>query len=136
MSEIRFIDTTLRDGQQSLWALGMRAGVDAASSREDGWSRVRLDRLLCAQHSDPQIGARPRGKCAALAEHGLKAGETYKTAFDGRLLHGVRCCPARHSQVVTHAGGRLRCNSYKKVRSLERLRRTEAGVSGFTRAGI
>ena len=23
MSEIRFIDTTLRDGQQSLWALGM-----------------------------------------------------------------------------------------------------------------
>ena len=24
MSEIRFIDTTLRDGQQSLWALGMR----------------------------------------------------------------------------------------------------------------
>ena len=26
MSEIRFIDTTLRDGQQSLWALGMRTG--------------------------------------------------------------------------------------------------------------
>ena len=24
MSEIRFIDTTLRDGQQSLWALGMK----------------------------------------------------------------------------------------------------------------
>lgn len=27
MSEIRFIDTTLRDGQQSLWALGMRTGA-------------------------------------------------------------------------------------------------------------
>ncbi|HEX9144994.1 MAG TPA: biotin carboxyl carrier protein [Candidatus Binatia bacterium] len=26
MSEIHFIDTTLRDGQQSLWALGMRTG--------------------------------------------------------------------------------------------------------------
>ena len=27
MSEIRFIDTTLRDGSQSLWALGMRTGA-------------------------------------------------------------------------------------------------------------
>ena len=27
VSEIRFIDTTLRDGQQSLWALGMRTGA-------------------------------------------------------------------------------------------------------------
>ena len=27
MSEIRFIDTTLRDGQQSLWALGMKTGA-------------------------------------------------------------------------------------------------------------
>lgn len=27
MPEIRFIDTTLRDGQQSLWALGMKIGT-------------------------------------------------------------------------------------------------------------
>ena len=27
MPEIRFIDTTLRDGQQSLWALGMKTGA-------------------------------------------------------------------------------------------------------------
>lgn len=27
MDEIRFVDTTLRDGQQSLWALNMRAGM-------------------------------------------------------------------------------------------------------------
>ncbi len=27
MNEIRFVDTTLRDGQQSLWALGMRTGA-------------------------------------------------------------------------------------------------------------
>src|SRR6266496_6384788 len=27
MSEVHFIDTTLRDGQQSLWALGMRTGT-------------------------------------------------------------------------------------------------------------
>lgn len=27
MSEIHFIDTTLRDGQQSLWALGMKTGA-------------------------------------------------------------------------------------------------------------
>ena len=27
MSEIHFVDTTLRDGQQSLWALGMKTGA-------------------------------------------------------------------------------------------------------------
>ena len=27
MTEIRFVDTTLRDGQQSLWALRMRTGM-------------------------------------------------------------------------------------------------------------
>src|SRR5499426_3084067 len=27
MSEIHFVDTTLRDGQQSLWALGMKTGT-------------------------------------------------------------------------------------------------------------
>lgn len=27
MEEIRFVDTTIRDGQQSLWALGMRTGM-------------------------------------------------------------------------------------------------------------
>jgi isopropylmalate/homocitrate/citramalate synthase len=27
MSEVRFVDTTLRDGQQSLWAMGMRTGA-------------------------------------------------------------------------------------------------------------
>ncbi len=27
MSEIHFIDTTVRDGPQSLWALGMRTGM-------------------------------------------------------------------------------------------------------------
>jgi len=36
MSEIRFVDTTLRDGQQSLWALGMRtAGMLAIAERMD-----------------------------------------------------------------------------------------------------
>ncbi|MBI4527901.1 MAG: biotin carboxyl carrier protein [Deltaproteobacteria bacterium] len=30
MSEIQFVDTTLRDGQQSLWALGMRTGAMVA----------------------------------------------------------------------------------------------------------
>jgi oxaloacetate decarboxylase alpha subunit len=27
MSEIHFVDTTLRDGQQSLWELGMKNGA-------------------------------------------------------------------------------------------------------------
>lgn len=68
MDEIRFVDTTLRDGQQSLWAFGMRtgmmvpiarnmerAGFDAIEFgtpvelvkcvrelREDPWERLRL----------------------------------------------------------------------------------------------
>ena len=27
MKEVRFVDTTLRDGQQSLWAYNMRTGM-------------------------------------------------------------------------------------------------------------
>src|SRR5437762_13746501 len=27
MNDVRFVDTTLRDGQQSLWAYGMRTGM-------------------------------------------------------------------------------------------------------------
>lgn len=68
MKEIRFVDTTLRDGQQSLWAYGMRTGmilpiaehIDSAGFeaielggpvelpkcvrelREDPWERYRL----------------------------------------------------------------------------------------------
>jgi oxaloacetate decarboxylase alpha subunit len=34
MREIRFIDTTLRDGQLSLWALGMRTGAMLAIARQ------------------------------------------------------------------------------------------------------
>ena len=34
MSEIRFIDTTLRDGHLSLWALGMRIGHMLGAARQ------------------------------------------------------------------------------------------------------
>ncbi|MFQ5684876.1 MAG: biotin carboxyl carrier protein [Candidatus Binatia bacterium] len=34
MGEIRFVDTTLRDGQQSLWALGMRTGAMLAIAKQ------------------------------------------------------------------------------------------------------
>ncbi len=30
--DVRFIDTTFRDGSQSLWALGMRAGMIEANA--------------------------------------------------------------------------------------------------------
>ena len=33
MSEISFIDTTLRDGQQSLWALGMKTDAMLGARR-------------------------------------------------------------------------------------------------------
>jgi len=34
MSEVRFVDTTLRDGQQSLWAMGMRTGAMLAIAEQ------------------------------------------------------------------------------------------------------
>ncbi len=34
MSEVHFVDTTLRDGQQSLWALGMRTGAMLAIAEQ------------------------------------------------------------------------------------------------------
>ena len=35
MEEIRFVDTTVRDGQQSLWALAMRTGMIRAAPAID-----------------------------------------------------------------------------------------------------
>ena len=55
--EVRFIDTTFRDGAQSLWAGGIRTGMMAAVA--ENMDRAGFDPLL------PRInfqadGARPR----------------------------------------------------------------------------
>jgi oxaloacetate decarboxylase (Na+ extruding) subunit alpha len=45
MSEVRFVDTTLRDGQQSLWALNMRTGMMlpiAAEMDRAGFDAIEL----------------------------------------------------------------------------------------------
>ena len=45
MTEVRFVDTTLRDGQQSLWAYNMRTGmmVPVADQIDDaGFEAVEL----------------------------------------------------------------------------------------------
>lgn len=46
MPDIHFIDTTLRDGQQSLWALGMKTGGRGA----DGPHRFRVDGIFRLDH--------------------------------------------------------------------------------------
>ena len=45
MTDVRFVDTTLRDGQQSLWAYGMRTGMIvpvAAQMDEAGFEAIEL----------------------------------------------------------------------------------------------
>jgi len=45
MTDVRFVDTTLRDGQQSLWAYGMRTGMMvpvAAQMDEAGFEAIEL----------------------------------------------------------------------------------------------
>src|SRR5918995_3952419 len=45
MKQVRFVDTTLRDGQQSLWAYGMRTGmiVPIAKHMDDaGFEAIEL----------------------------------------------------------------------------------------------
>ena len=44
MNEIRFVDTTLRDGQQSLWALGMKTEAMLAVAE-------RMDRCASSRWS-------------------------------------------------------------------------------------
>ena len=56
MNDISFVDTTLRDGQQSLWALGMKTDGHARRRRSDGPGRLRVFGVLQLQH-DQEIRA-------------------------------------------------------------------------------
>ncbi|MBI4522903.1 MAG: biotin carboxyl carrier protein [Deltaproteobacteria bacterium] len=82
MSQVHFIDTTLRDGQQSLWALGMRTGVMLAVAEQMdqcGFEGIEfvvnamLKKYVREQKEDPldwfRLGAK-RFKKTRLVYHG------------------------------------------------------------------
>ena len=46
MDEVRIVDTTLRDGDISLWAYGMTTGMMLPALRHLDEARLRLDGIL------------------------------------------------------------------------------------------
>lgn len=97
MSEIHFVDTTLRDGQQSLWALGMRTGAMlpiAAQMDRVGFESmeffvsVMIKKYVREHKENPWIWLRKGTKCfnrTRLRNHGGMHGSG---AFE-KLPHAV-----------------------------------------------
>jgi oxaloacetate decarboxylase (Na+ extruding) subunit alpha len=97
MSEIHFVDTTLRDGQQSLWALGMRTGTMlpiAAQMDRVGFESmeffvsVMIKKYVREHKENPWIWLREgtkRFNCTRLRNHGGMHGSG---AFE-KLPHSV-----------------------------------------------
>jgi len=94
MDEIRFVDTTLRDGQQSLWAFGMRTGMMLAIATEmdrAGFAAIELgtpvELVKCVRElrEDPwerhRLLARKIRETPLRAIHGTRSGfEIYPRA--------------------------------------------------------
>ena len=49
MNDISFVDTTLRDGQQSLWALGMKTDAMLGAAEQMDRHRLRVVGVLRLQ---------------------------------------------------------------------------------------
>lgn len=68
MNEIHIVDTTLRDGQLSLWALGMRTGVMLAIA-EQTYHTLRLPPLFTHYHRWRRKFKEERNRlCSALGD--------------------------------------------------------------------
>ena len=50
MREIRFVDTTLRDGHASLWAEGMRTGMMVAVAEDLDRAGLRAAEVIATSH--------------------------------------------------------------------------------------
>ncbi|MSP97537.1 MAG: hypothetical protein EXR29_10020 [Betaproteobacteria bacterium] len=109
MDAIRFVDTTLRDGQMSLWALGMRTGMMLPALRhmdEAGFEgveffvpSVQIGKMIRELHEDPwqwlRLGSERIHKTPLRMTGGYRSALTKIPTAAGKLLiravigHGV-----------------------------------------------
>jgi oxaloacetate decarboxylase alpha subunit len=85
MADIRFVDTTLRDGQQSLWAYGMRTGMMlpvAARMDQAGFEAIELGTPIELTKCVRELREDPWER------HRLVVGQVKKTPL--RAIHGTR----------------------------------------------
>ncbi len=85
MKEIRFVDTTLRDGQQSLWAYGMRTGMMlpvAAQMDHAGFEAIELGTPVELVKCVRELRENPWER------HRLLVKQIQKTPL--RMIHGTR----------------------------------------------
>src|SRR5437870_1873561 len=85
MSDVRFVDTTLRDGQQSLWAYGMRTGMMlpvAAQLDQAGFEAIELGGPVELNKCVRELRENPWDR------YRLLVAQIRKTPL--RLIHGTR----------------------------------------------
>ena len=122
MKQIKFVDTTVRDGSLSLWALGMRTGAMLAIAEQ-------MDQ--CGFESMEFFGF--AGYIKYVKEHkenpwdwmGLRGQEVspHAAALPRRAGFGIRENPALGALTDDRARGRARHYADALIRSVERLRR-------------
>src|SRR6266480_1716959 len=85
MNDVRFVDTTLRDGQQSLWAYGMRTGMMlpvAAQMDQAGFEAIELGGPVELNKCVRELRENPWDR------YRLLVAQIRKTPL--RLIHGTR----------------------------------------------
>ena len=65
MSDVTFVDTTLRDGNQSLWAYNMRTAAMLEAIEGMDRAGLRVHGVL-QRHHDQEVRARAQGEPVAL----------------------------------------------------------------------
>ena len=108
MKPIRFVDTTLRDGQQSLWAYGMRTGmiVPIAEYMDDaGFEAIELGGPVELPKCVRELREDPWERLPA----GVIAHQENSTAGDSRNTQRIFHLPARDPSTIRSMHGRHWC---------------------------
>ncbi|MBI2316095.1 MAG: hypothetical protein HYU75_03445, partial [Betaproteobacteria bacterium] len=124
--DVRFIDTTFRDGSQSLWAMGIRTGMIAAVAEE-------MDRVGFEAVEVPLLGIFVKKIVRDLKEDpwalahlvAAKMPNTVKTCMAGAYFHAFEAPPppsivelfyARLAEIGALNRGQLTCNTTDQIK--------------------
>ena len=124
MDEIKIVDTTLRDGNTSLWAHNMTTGMmhpvlrhmdQAGFDAMEFFVAGRFKKVIREQLDNPWDWVR----------YGQKEIKNTQLRYHGGLTGGFILSPLCIPRLTAEAGHRLRHQHDAAIRSVERLRRAQ-----------
>ena len=98
--DVRFIDTTFRDGSQSLWASGMRTGMIEAVAEAMDRAGFRCHRGARQRHLYQEIRPRSEGRPVGNGADGGQKDAQHGQELHGRRPHSVRSSRRRPRSIV------------------------------------